>query len=53
MKEIVCKMNIYFVEDIPMIYVDFITTLTRVSGEKIEGIIFRIRPIIFSQILLG
>lgn len=32
-------MNIYFVEDIPMIYVDFITT---VSEEKIGGIIFRI-----------
>jgi hypothetical protein len=48
-------MNIYFVENIPMIYVDFITTVIRVSGENIGGIIqvFPIPPIIFTQILLG
>ena len=33
MKEIVWKMNIYYVEDNPMIYVDLITTVIRGSGK--------------------
>jgi len=41
-----CLKNEYSVEDIPMIDVDFTATLIRVSGKKIEGIIF-LSPLLF------
>jgi len=39
-------MNIHYVEDIPMIYVDFITTVIRVSGKKYEALYF-LSPLLF------
>jgi hypothetical protein len=39
-------MNIYNVEDIPMIYVDFVTTVIRVSGKNQEAL-YSVSPLLF------